>query len=285
MLGKKKLSLNLAGGGSHGNIQCGYIKACVDYGLEPEIVMGCSVGALNGSLYVQGDIDKLEELWLTITNDKVYKFHPWTVPLLLLNRNNLLDSTPLKLLIEKYVDFDKLKAAKKEFYITVTNASDWKTEVYSPKDLLEEEFKTLLLASASVPGAFPPVEFRGKMYVDGGLANNWGLSLSVSLGADHIILLAPTPKGVSKFNNVIGMLGVLTSVPEYCYLARELNAIDLINSVQAPFPNLREITYSIIDNEMSHSSGLLDFDIKGVDRKALIKSSYDHAMSILKEMK
>ena len=284
MLGKKKLSLNLAGGASHGIVQLGYLKAVHDLKICPEFVFGCSVGALNSALYLQGDLERLDELWLTLNDEKVYKFHSWTVPLLLVNRNHIFDSTPLKNLIDKYVDFEKLKASKIEYHISVTNATDWKSEIFSPKDLMEEEFKTLLLASASVPGAFPPVEFRGKMYVDGGLANNWGLSTAVNLGADHILLLAPTPKGKSHFHNIVDILSILTSVPEYCYLARELSAIDKINQIQEQFSDLREITYTLVDNS-GDSIGLLDFNYTGINRKELIKSSYDHAISVLKEIK
>lgn len=272
-----KLSLNLAGGGSRGILQAGYIKALSETQAKPDFVFGTSVGSLNGCMYVQGDIDRMEELWLTISNDKVYKFHFWTVPQILFSRNHLYDSSPLGQLIDKFVDFEKLRAKGSHFKITATNVTDWKTESYGPTDLTEEEFKTFLLASASPPMCFPPVEFRGKLYGDGGLINNFNVSNAVRAGADYVLVMTPTVREDTKVNNMIDMFNLLVSIPEYCYLDRELSFLDKINDIQAPFPNLREIKHFVLRPPEGSGIGLLDFQYKGMDRKELMQRSYELA--------
>jgi NTE family protein len=46
-----------------------------------------------------------------------------------------------------------------------------------------------VLASAAIPGVFPPVTIGGRYLIDGGIANNTPLSTAVSLGADRIVVL------------------------------------------------------------------------------------------------
>jgi predicted acylesterase/phospholipase RssA len=257
----KKLSLNLAGGGARGCISLGYMKAWNDLKLKADMVWGTSVGALGGCLFQQNELDKLEQMWMTISNDKVYKFHWWTVPQLLLTRNHLYDSTPLKNLIDQLVDHEKIVANPIPFYITATNLTDWTDETYLASDLTEDEFKTFLLASASPPAAFAPVYFpkTGKMYCDGGITNNFGPAVSIKWGADIIVIATPTVRDASQFENEIDMFSFLTSVPEYCYLARELSYIDLINKIQDPFPNLRYIKHILIRPETPSGISLLNF--------------------------
>lgn len=272
-----KLACCFAGGGSRGIIQAGYAKALIESGRVPDFIFGTSVGALNACMFVQGDADKLYELWTTVKNKQVYQFHFWTIAQLLLNRNHVYDSSPLKELIDKFIDFPRLQDRGLNFQITATNLTDWKTESYGPRDLTEQEFKTFLLASASPPMAFPPVQFRGKQYGDGGLINNFNTSNAVKAGADFILILTPTVRDDTKINNMIDMFNILTSLPEYCYLDRELAYLDKINEVQAPYPNLREIKHGVVRPERSSGIGLLDFDMSGIDRVQLMSLSYESA--------
>lgn len=278
------LSLNLAGGGARGILQAGYIRAIVEAGITPDWVFGTSVGSLNACLYVQGDLYKLYELWNTITDEQVYKFHFWTVSQLLIDRNHIYDSSPLAELIDRTIDFELLQKNGKNFKITATNLTDWATESYGPCELTENEFKTFLLASASPPLAFAPVEFRGKMYGDGGLTNNFNISNAVHAGADKILIVTPTIREDTNLDNVIGIFNILTGIPEYCYLDRELAFIDKINQVQAQFQDLREIKHFILKPQTASAIGLLDFSFKGMDRAEIMQAAYVYARTELENL-
>ena len=59
----EKYAVALAGGGSKGIYQVGAWKALKELGIEFEAVTGTSIGAVNGSFMVQGDITKAENMW------------------------------------------------------------------------------------------------------------------------------------------------------------------------------------------------------------------------------
>ena len=273
----KKLFLNVAGGGSRGSIQLGMLKCVKDLNIVPDEIVCASVGALNGALFVQGDLAKLESLWLGIANQQVYNFYPWDV----LTKNYLLDSSPLKKTIDSVVDFKKLRASKIPLHVVVTNLTDWTTESYTQFDLNEEDFKTILFASASPPMAFAPVTFRGKTYCDGGIINNMGISNAVLGGATTIIVLTPTVKEETPTRNELDMLNIMTSVPEYCYLDRELTFLDKINQLQAAFPDevAREIKHILVRPPAPTGLSLLDFNYP--NKAKWIQYGYDLAKSVL----
>ena len=65
--------LVLEGGGSRGSYEIGACKAICELGLEISYVAGTSVGALNGAMVVQGDVDRAYEIWHDINPGSVIK--------------------------------------------------------------------------------------------------------------------------------------------------------------------------------------------------------------------
>lgn len=68
-----KRALVLAGGGSKGAYEVGFIKALDELNIDFSIVTGTSIGALNGCLLAQGDKESLENLWKTLDVTQVFK--------------------------------------------------------------------------------------------------------------------------------------------------------------------------------------------------------------------
>ena len=67
-----KRALVLAGGGSKGSYEAGFMKALKELGIDYQIVTGTSIGALNGCLLAQNDQDAMENLWQTLDISKVF---------------------------------------------------------------------------------------------------------------------------------------------------------------------------------------------------------------------
>ena len=65
------------------------------------------------------------------------------------------------------------------------------TDLMNGKEVVLSDGSTVeaVLASAAIPGVFPPVSIGGRPLIDGGIANNTPLSTAVSLGADRIVVL------------------------------------------------------------------------------------------------
>lgn len=283
MLRGKKLSLNLAGGGGRGILQAAYIKAFVDLGFKPDIVFGSSVGALNGCLYVQEEMDKLEELWMTIKNEDVYQVNYLMLPNLPFGQNAVFNPAPLRKLIDKYIDFDKLKSAPLELVVGVTNLTDSCSDSYSSKRLEESMFKRVLLAGASPPLAFPPVELKpGVFYGDSGVCNNFRAGDALRAGAEAIVVLSPTTAEKHITKNIFSMFDILTSVPMYTDLEREVGFIQKINEIQESHDNLKYIELCVVKPSSPSGISLLEFNFRGRSRKDLFREAYIFAREQLK---
>ena len=62
----------LSGGGSTGAYQAGVIRALDELGMKFDIVVGTSIGSINGAMYVTGDADKAYEMWKTISFESIF---------------------------------------------------------------------------------------------------------------------------------------------------------------------------------------------------------------------
>ena len=197
----------LEGGGAKGAYQIGAWRALREAGIRISAVSGTSVGALNGALMVQGDLEKAEEIWRNIRFSQVMDVNDEDMKnLLSLNlrdidwRNQLeflkktllnrgLDVTPLRQWMAELVDENAIRNSETEFYIQTFSLSDRKELELRAKDLKEPgEITDMLLASAYFP-AFRNEALGGKRYADGGLQDVIPLHVLVENGYRDIIAI------------------------------------------------------------------------------------------------
>jgi NTE family protein len=159
----------LAGGGSLGAVQVGMLKALIGAGIVPDMVVGASVGAINGAcLAGQPDMNgiaRLEQIWLGLTRQGL--------------ADVITDGLPCK----------RLEDTRLPFHAVATDLLSGKAVTLSSGPATEA-----LLASAAIPAVFPPVRLGGCELVDGGLASNTPMRTAVALGATRLIVL---PTGLS----------------------------------------------------------------------------------------
>ena len=68
-----KTALVLSGGGARGAYQVGVWKALEELNIKCDIVVGSSVGSINGALYTQGDFNKAYNLWKKLSIEDVFE--------------------------------------------------------------------------------------------------------------------------------------------------------------------------------------------------------------------
>src|SRR3954468_9556304 len=77
----EKTAFVLSGGGNMGALQVGMLRALVERDIRPDLVLGCSVGALNGAAYAAdptpAGVDRLEDLWLRLAGPDVMPASNW----------------------------------------------------------------------------------------------------------------------------------------------------------------------------------------------------------------
>ena len=190
MMNNEKYGVVLGGGGAKGAYEIGVWKALNELDIHVEVVVGTSVGALNGAIMVQGDYDIAYNLWNDLTMSKIINFgqekdiltqkNLSLVSIINTIKNSLLsggmDVTPLKELLLKVIDEKKIRESKIDFGIVTFSLTDFKPINIFIKDIPEGKLIEYLLASSCFP-TFKPQIIDKKRYVDGGIYDNIPISL------------------------------------------------------------------------------------------------------------
>lgn len=202
----KEYGIVLEGGGAKGAYQVGAWAALLEAGIKIKGIAGTSVGALNGALMCMDDLREAEKLWDNISWSQVMDiddtlieqwkardFSSLSLHELLAEGKRILkdrglDITPLKQMIERTIDEDKIFQSDKEFFVSTISLSDRKPLIVNMKEVAEGEMKDMLLASAYLPG-FKRERLGGKLYADGGGANNVPVDVLADRGYKDIIVI------------------------------------------------------------------------------------------------
>ncbi len=203
----KEYGLVLEGGGAKGAYQIGVWKALKEAGVKIKGVAGTSVGALNGALICMGDVEKAEELWETISYSKVMDVDDKLMARLF--RREIIsgeelketlkdtfrmlgeggaDVTPLRQLIEKNIDEEKIRKSPMDFYSCTYSLTDLQELNVDMKALPEGQMQDMLLASSYLP-VFKNEKLHGKTYMDGGLTNVLPVNALLEQGYEDLILV------------------------------------------------------------------------------------------------
>ncbi len=181
----------LSGGASLGSIQVGMLLAFAEAGIAPDLIVGTSVGAINGGWIAsrsdRAGTEQLAELWRSLSRNEVFPTRPVTGLLGFLGRRpNLVPDHGLRRLLRDNLEFTRLEDAPIPFHVGVTDVLSGQDVLLSSGDAVDA-----ITASAAIPAVFPPVRIDGRDYIDGGVVNNTPLSHALALGAD-VIWVLPT---------------------------------------------------------------------------------------------
>jgi NTE family protein len=183
-----KTAFVMAGGGSLGAVEVGMLRELMAWGEAPSFVVGASAGAINGAYFAAdptpGGVAKLESIWRGLKREDLFPFNLGTVVRLLTRRAHLVDSAGLRRLLERHLPYSQLEDAAIAVHIVASNMATGEEVVISTGPAVDA-----VLASAAIPGVFPPVSVGGQLLVDGGVANNTPISTAVRLGANRVIVL------------------------------------------------------------------------------------------------
>lgn len=204
----------LSGGGSRGAFEVGALRALLQAGIQPDLLVGSSAGAVNATGIALdptlGGIDRLENLWLSMDEDDFYSSNPLTTALrLVLNRPSLYSNQRFYRLVRSVVlneasAFGDLDAVK--LYLTGVDLDAGCLHIFGddPADSLVDA----IMASTAIQPYFAPWSYRGRQYIDGGLISNLPLLAAIERGATEIFALDVTAISTSE-NQVDGLLALL----------------------------------------------------------------------------
>jgi NTE family protein len=179
----------LGGGGAWGAYEVGMLRALLEAGIEPDVVLGTSVGAINVAAFaaepVLACVERLEKVWTELDTGGVFEGSLLTrIGTAVRSRTHLYSNETLRRMLVEALGEPRIEELALPFQCvaaSIERASDhWFTE----GPVIEA-----VLASCAVPGLLPPVEVDGEHYLDGGLVDSVPLGRAVQLGAKRIYIL------------------------------------------------------------------------------------------------
>jgi NTE family protein len=180
----------LSGGGSLGAVQVGMLQALAARGVQPDLLIGTSAGALNAG-YVAGhgltaeSLDELEAVWRGLRRRDVFPLQPTRLAAAAVGRApSLCPSGPLRRLVGEHLTFEEIEHAPIPLHVVTTDVRTGEEVVLSEGSAVDA-----IVASAAIPAVFPSVRIGDRDLVDGGIADNAAVSQAVAVGADVVYVL------------------------------------------------------------------------------------------------
>ena len=192
----RNVAFVLSGGGSRGALQVGALRALLEAGLQPDMVVGTSIGAVNATFlalhgFSKNSLDRLNEAWHKVAElDLLPSNYLWLTMRAMFRRSSNDPSLRLK---DFFVDqgiIPELKFSDLETLRLVIVSSD----LNSGKPVLhggqpDEKVLDALLLSTALPPWFMPVKKQGRYEMDGGVVSNLPVEPALGSGATHIVAL------------------------------------------------------------------------------------------------
>jgi NTE family protein len=178
----------LGGGGVLGANEVGMLRALLEAGVQPDLIVGTSVGALNGAFLaadptVEATV-RLAGLWRQLSADVFAGSLAHRVGTAVRTRTHLHPRGPLRRLLEEHLPHERIEDLPVPFQC-VAASIERAAEHWFDRGPLHRA----VLASCAVPGLLAPVEVDGEHYLDGGLVNSIPVSRAVELGATTVWVL------------------------------------------------------------------------------------------------
>jgi len=172
-----RIGLALGSGSARGWSHIGVIEALAETGIEPDIVCGCSIGALVGAAYVAGELPALKDFAQSLTWREIARMLD-----VRLSGGGLIAGQEIVALLRKMKISAPIASYSKPFAAVATDLQTGR-EIWLREGPIEEAVR----ASISLPGILSPARHADRWLVDGGLVNPVPVSVCRALGADVVI--------------------------------------------------------------------------------------------------
>lgn len=174
---KLRIGLALGGGAARGWAHIGVLRVLEEAGIVPDVIAGCSIGAVVGGCYAAGKLDELEAFTLSLTKRRVMgllDFH--------FSGAGLIAGGRLQKLLDQDLTDRRVETLPIKFCTIATELVSGH-EIWLTRGPLVQAMR----ASYALPGVFDPVMVGGRWLMDGALVNPIPITAARALGADIVI--------------------------------------------------------------------------------------------------
>jgi NTE family protein len=208
----------LAGGGSLGAAQAGMLAELSAAGVQPDLIVGVSAGAINGAFYahepVPDTVTRMSALWSGFTTRRALGLSWRSLLGVIGMRDHVASPGALRGLLHAELRYSAFRETAVPLHIVCAELLTGAEVVISDGPVVEA-----ILASTAIPGVYPPVLHTGRQLVDGAVAATTPIATAVRLGARRLVVL---PAGFA-----CGVRSVARNA-----VARAMHAITLLGAGQ-----------------------------------------------------
>ena len=179
----------LGGGGRLGAAEVGMLEALTHAGVTPDLVVGTSVGAINGAAFAaeptEAGAAKLRRLWADVEQTGVFGGNVIDrIRHVARTRTSLHSNEPLRRLLETSLPVSRFEDLSVRFECVAACIETAHEAWFDSGDLVDA-----VLASSAVPGLLPAAEIHGRHYLDGGIVESIPVHRAIEHGARTIYVL------------------------------------------------------------------------------------------------
>jgi NTE family protein len=246
-LAGRRLAIVLSGGATRGAFQVGVIDVFARHGILPDLLVGTSVGAINAAYWAFHPGEevgpRLLEVWQDAARARVLPDRPLRIVGNLIG-SRLHERSSLARILQRELPSptSTIESARLPLHVVACNLRAGVATDFDRGPAL-----TALLASAAVPGVFPPVIVDGEPYVDGGVVANCPVEVARRGGATDVF--------------AIDLVGESSWVPGggFGTLERAIN-VSLANQTRRELESLRAtLRIALLRPKYDFASGFGDF--------------------------
>jgi len=179
----------LGGGGHLGAHEVGMLRALLERGIVPDLVVGTSIGAINGAAVAAeptlAAAERLAEMWTSFERSDVFGGSLLgRLGTLARTRTHFHDNDGLRRLLTGALPVTRFEQLAVRFECVAASI-----EGASERWFTEGPLVDAVLASSAVPGILPPVEIGGEHFLDGGIVNSIPVGRAVAQSARTIYVM------------------------------------------------------------------------------------------------
>ncbi|MEO6398751.1 MAG: patatin-like phospholipase family protein [Tepidiformaceae bacterium] len=192
-----KRALVLGGGGGFGLVQAAYMQAAYELGFRADLVIGTSVGSMNGAWLAMHPEEShgLLGIWRELGKQKVLHLNPLRLAGRVVRRNRgFCPNEIVPYMIKNHIGEVRFEETEVPLYVVATNLTAGRKHVFQSGKLAPA-----ITASTAIPGVFEPYERHGELFMDGSVTASLDLQTAVELGATEILAIDLTP----EFGNAV----------------------------------------------------------------------------------
>jgi NTE family protein len=186
---RSELAVVLGGGGILGGHEVGMLRALAERSIRPDVVLGTSVGAINGAFFAAdpspAGVERLAELWRDVNQSEMSAGRLLRRVTTLARSGTHLESFgEVRARLLEVLPVERVEQLTVRFQCVAASIERAAEHWFDEGPLAD-----VILASCSVPGILPPVKIGDEHFIDGGIVNSIPVSRAVALGAKKIFVL------------------------------------------------------------------------------------------------